>query len=87
MKVERDVVKIEHGTVAELHCSKPYRDRRVLKSVIYLVGSMLYLCTMAGFTIYYSRADFECKEIYRVINGYEQVVQAMPFPLTFWLAG
>ena len=48
---------------------------------------MLYLGTMAGFTIYYSRADFECKEIYKVINGHEQIVQAMPFPFTFWLAG
>jgi len=43
----------------------------MFKSVIYLVGSMLYLGTMAGFTIYYSRADFECKEIYKVINGNE----------------
>ncbi len=60
IKVENGVVKIQPKTVADFHCSRPYRDRRVFKSIVYLVGSMLYLCTMAGFTIYYSRADFEC---------------------------
>ena len=52
------VIKIDHPTVAELHCSKPYRDRRVNKSIVFLVGATAYLATMAAFTIYHSKADF-----------------------------
>ncbi len=58
------VTKVEHPTVAELHCSKPYRERRVNKSIVYLVGALAYLGTMAGFTIYYSKSDLNCNQIY-----------------------
>lgn len=62
-------IKIDHPTIAELHCSKPYRERRVCKSIVFLVGTMMYLTTMAAFTIYNSRADFDCKQIYRLKKG------------------
>ena len=60
IEAESGVVKIEPSSIADFHCSKAYRDSRVFKSIVYLVCSMLYLGTMAGFTILYSRADFEC---------------------------
>jgi hypothetical protein len=58
--VDSGVIKIVHPTVADLHCSKPYRNRRVFNSIVFLVGEMMYLAAMAGFTIYFARADFGC---------------------------
>lgn len=78
-------VEIKHATVAELHCSKPYRERRVLKSIVFLIGALSYLGTMGGFTIYYATADFSCQQIFD--DNTPLKIQPLPFPLTYWLAG